>query len=306
MKRISAILLLLLSGIIAQAQTDTTYWNKGGQVGVNVNQSTLQNWAAGGTSSVSGSTFLSLIADYKKDRQFWKNSLDLGYGLIQEEGRDAQKTEDKIVFISNYGRQLAKEKGKWFASALVDFRTQFYRGYEIDEEDESRKLISNFVAPAYLTTSLGLDWSPTDYLTVKFGLLTSKMTFVNDDSLSAQGAYGVDPNEKFRFEGGGMLGVNFNKEVLENVQYISNLVLFSNYAEHPDRIDVNWENTLNMKVNSFLTVNIFNQIIYDYDVKFDVVDDVTGELIDQEEKIQFKNILGLGLSYKFGGARGKK
>jgi hypothetical protein len=135
------------------------------------------------------------------------------------------------------------------------------------------------------------------------------MTFVNDQILADAGAYGVDPRDgdvagkKFRSEFGGTFVANFNKEIFENTTLTSNLLLFANYIESPLRVDVNWENTLNMKINNFLTANIYNQLIYDYDIQFDVLD-ADGNVTGTEDKVQFKNILGLGLAYNFGGQRG--
>ncbi|WP_109831678.1 DUF3078 domain-containing protein [Reichenbachiella versicolor] len=299
MRTIPLILTLLISVSTVYAQTDTTYWNTGGNIGINFNQSTLSNWSAGGTSSVSGTGVMFLLADYAKSRVYWNNSLDLGYGLLKEEGQGTRKTEDKIVLVSNYGAQLSPQNDKWFFSALLDFRTQFTDGFSTDNPDS---VISKFAAPAYLLTSIGLDYKPFSFLSFKFGLVSSKMTFVNDQTLADRGAFGVDEGKMFRGEFGGTFAANFNKEIFENTTFTSNLVLFSNYVENPDKIDVNWENTLVMKINSFLTANLYNQLIYDYDIKFDVTDE-QGNVV-QEERVQFKNILGLGISYKFGGQRG--
>ena len=284
---------------VAIAQTDTTYWKKGGSLGLNFNQATLSNWAAGGASSVSGAGYLTVIADYAKGDTYWKNSFEIGYGLLKEKGRAQQKTEDKIILTSSYGKQLSQSNDKWFYSASLDFRTQFAEGFADGDNDQ---YISRFLAPAYLLTSAGFNWKPSEYFSVKFGVLSGKMTIVNDDTLAARGAFGVDPGEKIRMELGGTITANFNKEIFENGQFISNLILFSNYLEYPERIDVNWENTLNMKINSVLSANLYNQLIYDYDIRFDVVGE-NGE-ITTEDRVQFKNILGLGLTYKFGGSRG--
>ncbi len=298
---------LILSTFFSYSQTDTTYWNKGGKIGVNFNQSTLSNWAAGGSSSVSGGAYFSQFFDYLKGRSKWNTSLELGYGLIKEEGTPQRKTDDKIILSSSYGYQLSANDTKWFMSALLDFRTQFDEGFDSEEPD---KLISNFMAPAYLLSTIGIEWKPTNYFSMGIGPLSSKYTFVFDQTLADAGAYGVDPGKNIRAELGGTVAATFDKEIFENVQLKSNLMLFSNYMKNPDKIDVNWENTINMKINSVLSANLFNQLIYDYDVRFDVVDDAGTPILDgngdpvTEDKVQFKNILGIGISYKFGGVRG--
>lgn len=299
MKLTKLIFLYLALPIAAVAQTDTTYWNVGGNLGANFNQSTLTNWAAGGANSVAGAAYANFIFDYAKDRAVWQNTVELGYGFIQESGEEQRKADDKIVLNSSYGYKLSPTSDTWKLNALLDFRTQFAEGFNDDDYDN---YISKFMAPAYLLASLGIDYNPVEYFSVKFGPLSSKMTIVMDDSLSSIGAFGVDPGDEIRLELGGLLTARFQKEIFTNGTLTSNLQLFTNYLDHPDRIDVNWENNLVMRINNFLSANIYNQLIYDYDVKFEKLD-ADGNLIDLEERVQFKNILGLGLTVTFGGVR---
>ncbi|MFY0625210.1 MAG: DUF3078 domain-containing protein [Reichenbachiella sp.] len=307
MKKSFLLAIFLLLFFSSFAQTDTTYWNKGGNIGITFNQSTLSNWAAGGTSSISGGAFFTQFFDYLKGRTKWNNSIELGYGLIKENDLPQRKTDDKIILTSSYGYQLSSSDEKWYLSTLLDFRTQFYEGFDADEPD---KLISNFMAPAYLLATVGIEWKPTSYFTMGLGPVSAKWTFVYNDELSARGEYGVEPGENLRSEFGGTFAAAFDKEIFDNVQFKSKLLLFSNYLENPDKIDVNWENTVNMKINDVLSANLFNQLIYDYDVKFDQLDDAGNPIVDpegnplQEDRVQFKNILGIGISYKFGGTRG--
>ena len=300
MKKIVLLFILALP-LGAMAQSDTTYWNKGGGLGLNFNQATLSNWAAGGNNSISGAGYFNVFFDYKKDRVIWNNSLDMGMGFIKNEGEEERKADDRFVFISNYGKRF-KAKDYWYFSAALDFRTQLAKGYGTDENQTG--YISKFLAPAYMLASIGLDWKPNDFFNVSFGLASGKFTFVNDKKLSDAGAFGVDEGSKSRSELGGTIKANLNKEIMKNVQYKSSLILFSNYLENADKIDVNWENTITMKINDILSANIYNQLIYDYDVKFYDTDLTGADILETEsEKWQFKNIIALGLTVKFGGVR---
>lgn len=307
MKRI--LLLFLFTPVALFAQDGATtitdslevpkYWNIGGSAGVNFNQSTLVDWAAGGASSISGATYVNIIFDYENDRTDWQNSIELGYGLIKEEDKPQRKSDDKIVLSSALSYKLSPNTKKWFWTALLDFRTQFDYGYT---GDNFTNHISKFMAPGYLITSTGILWKPKKFFRMKLGPASTKMTFVHDDSLANIGAFGVDPGEKFRLEIGAILKASFDKEIFKNGHLTSNIILFSNYMDQPEKIDINWENTLVMKINNALSANIYNQLIYDYDVKFDKEEG--GIVIGQEDRVQFKNILGLGLTFKFGGSRG--
>lgn len=306
--------LLIISPMLTfgQSKKDTTYWNKGGGVGLTFNQASLTNWAAGGVSSISGGAYLNYFFDYKKENMTWENTLDLGYGMIREEGEDVQKSDDKIIFISKFGHKVGKSD-EFFYSALVDFRTQFAPGFTTEDPREE---ISRFLAPGYLIISLGIDYKPNEFFSASFGPLSSKMTFVNDQRLADLGSFGVDAAEvdangnviqgtgkNFRGEFGGTFSAHFNKEIIKNVTYTSNLLLFSNYVENPDKIDVNWENTISMKINSVLSARFYLQTLYDYDIKFEEYDEA-GTLISSEDRWQWKSILSIGLAYNFGGTRG--
>jgi hypothetical protein len=75
--------------------------------------------------------------------------------------------------------------------------------------------------------------------------------------------------------------------------------LFKNYTTLPsgnafEQIDLNWQNTLNMKVNKYISVVIINQVIWDYDV------DINSSLEGTQRNWQLKNFFGVGFSAKFG------
>jgi hypothetical protein len=122
---------------------------------------------------------------------------------------------------------------------------------------------------------------------------------VNDDALSAAGAFGVKPGEKSRGEFGSYLTAQFKKDIMENVNFESKIQLFSNYTQNPEYIDVNWENALLMKINKYLSASLINQLIYDEDIDIPTFDE-DGNQIGAGPKVQFKNIFGVGFTYKFG------
>jgi hypothetical protein len=130
------------------------------------------------------------------------------------------------------------------------------------------------------------------------GPLSGKVTVVRDDSLSTQGAYGVEAGENVRYEFGGSMKAVFQKEIFKNVTFNTKLDLFSNYIKNPEKVDISWEVMINMKINEFLSANLHTHLMWDDDIKFAVVDDA-GIITGKESKVQFKEVFGVGLSYKF-------
>ena len=92
-----------------QSADTTQGWKKGGVFAVNLAQTSLKNWAAGGQNSVAINGMFSVFANMKKDKSVWDNSLDLGYGLLKQgKNSDFMKTDDKIDFLSKYGRRHSR------------------------------------------------------------------------------------------------------------------------------------------------------------------------------------------------------
>ncbi len=289
----------------------TSGWKTGGMVSLNLSQSSFTNWSAGGLNSLGINGLLSGFANYHKGNSTWDNMLDIGYGLLRQ-GDNAQfiKTDDKIDFSSKFGQLASKS---WYYAAVLNFKTQMTNGYKYPNDSVA---ISRLFAPAYLIGAIGMDFKPSPKITAFIAPFTSKTTFVLDDDLSNLGAFGVTPavydgsllrtpGQKVRSEFGGYLRVVYNQTFFKDksVSVLSKLDLFSNYLHNPQNIDVNWESIFSFKVNKYISATITTQLIYDDDIiiKVDrnddgVVDDADGA---GGPRIQFKEILGIGFSYKF-------
>ena len=95
-------------------------------------------------------------------------------------------------------------------------------------------------------------------------------------------------------------------DIAKNVNLLTRIDLFSNYIENPQNIDVNWETVLTLKINDWLSTTITTQLIYDDDIKLNVVEPVFddgGVLITPGSagvpRTQFREVFALGLSFKF-------
>lgn len=286
-------LTLSVFGQNSQIAKKDTNWTKGGLVSFNFSQVALSNWAGGGQSSVAVNGFLNVFANYKKGIHSWENSLDLGYGIVQQGNADFRKSDDKIDFTSKYGRQASKV---WYYTGLVNFKSQFAPGYNFPNDSVK---ISNLLAPAYVLASIGMDYKPNEVFSAYISPVTAKFTIVNDDDLNSIGAFGVENNEVLRTEVGGYIRAQFKKDLIENVNLQSRIELFSNYANNPENIDVNWETIIAMKVNKFITANISATVIYDDDIDISIDNNDDGVIDKVGPRTQFKEVLSIGLSYKF-------
>jgi hypothetical protein len=275
-------------------------WTFQGSSTINTSQSQFSNWQGGGQNSISLSTMLNMSLSYASETFTWESTLDAGYGLMLQ-GTSGKwfKNDDRFEITTKIGKKASKS---WYYTALLTPSTQFQPGY-MSEFDTVP--ISKFFAPGYVVGSLGFDFNPSTKLSVFLGPVTSKNTFVLDQNLADQGAYGVEaakydyftgeiisPGKKHRSETGGYMRVVYNEpRIVKNIGLQSKLELFSNYLYNPGNIDVDFENTFTLRVNEYISTTMILHFIYDDDIQIalDPLATRTGP------RLQFKEVLAVGL-----------
>lgn len=276
---------MLLTAASVFAQKDTTYWTKDGLASMAYSQTGLTNWQKGGDNSYAISSLLNYNINYKKAKHSWDNAFQFAYGVMST-NKTMRKADDKIDISSKYGYAASE---KWNYAFNTNFKSQFDDGFKY-ADDGTKSLISAFMAPANLMVSLGMDYKPGKHLSVFISPLASKSIFVLNDSLSAKGAYGVDPGANTRSEfGASAKAVYEHKTFLKNVGVMTKLELYSNYLDNPQNIDINWEVLLVLTINEYLSATVNTQLVYDDNTVIDGVN----------SKVQFKELVGVGLAYKF-------
>lgn len=280
-------------------------WKKGAALNINAQQVSLTNWVGGGQNSISLGGNAVLTANYKKNKTTWDNSLILQYGIVKQgTNKKWWKNDDIHQFTSKFGQTAFKN---WNYTTLLDFKTQFSPGFNYPNDSV---MISDILAPGYGILALGLDWKPKPWVTLLIAPVTGKFTVVNNQMLADAGAFGVEKAEldsagkvirhgkKLRTELGGFLKLQLKKEIMKNVNFETNLELFSNYLQKPQNIDVMWTTITTFKINKLLTAVLNTHLIYDDDV--DVPVDRNGDDVKEGAgpRVQFKQVFGLGFAYK--------
>ena len=293
MKRLFLIVLLGLSVISVKAQDDKEElidgkWNLKGVTGLNMSQTAVKNWSAGGENALAGNIYLNGSLIRKSGNWLWTNTLALDYGLTRTDSKGVQKVSDKIEFATELGYKATE---KWYYTIMGDLKTQFYKGYNYPDKSQ---YISKFFAPAYSNISAGMQYRPNNNYMVYFSPVAGKLTFVEDDYLSSIGAFGVDQGDKFKAEFGAYLKARAEKTLMENVNIISTIDFFTAYDKTFGNVDINWDLMISMKINRFLSATINTTLKYDDDVRS--VDDDGNP---RGPRVQFKEMLGIGVAYNF-------
>ena len=292
---------LLLSSVAVFAQEDQTNdgvaqdptaapteeapaprWTKGGNASLMFSQAAFNHdWTGGGTNNVAASLAVSYAFNYKKDKWAWDNNVFVDYGITKLEGDDySRKTTDRFEVNSVLGYQL--NNPQWYYSFFLNFKTQMTDGYKY--ESTGRTLINQMLSPGYLQFGPGMLWKKSDNLKVNLAPATSKITTAKSRWTETGPFYGVEQGKNIRYELGFYLNGYAKVDVWENVSIENILSLYSNYLDKPQNVDLDYTANVVMKVNKFLSANFTFQAIYDDDAA---------------RAFQIRELLGLGLSYKF-------
>lgn len=291
----TAVCLLLLLGAGAMYAQDTTAvkpadttkaWTTKGNFSFLFNQSTFDNWVAGGENNISGNIGVNYDFNYKKDDWAWDNKIIASYGLVKTRTSSfAKKTDDRLEINSLLGK---KWTGNWYYSFFLNFRTQFTKGYQYDKDVngvEIRTEYTDFMSPGYLSFGPGVAWKKSDELKFNLSPAASKITFVDADRTLPDDAYfGVEEGKSMRYELGANFSGYYKFVLLANVSVENILNLYSNYLEDPQNVDLDYQVNVVLKVNKWLTTNIMFQTIYD-DNAF--------------EGFQIRQVFGVAINYGF-------
>ena len=293
MKRIYLMMLFATLAMIVSAQTDDKGYKEGawvlkGVTGINMSQTAMTNWSAGGENSIAGNAYLNGALTHKSGNWLWVTNLVLDYGLSKTKSQGMRKSSDKIGLSTQLGYAATKV---WYYTFMADLNTQFAKGYNYPDKSH---YISNFFAPAYSNVALGMEYRPKSNYSIFLSPVSTKMTFVSDDYLSDLGSFGVDPGDHFKIEAGAFLKARAELPVMENVNLITTADFFTPYNKDFGNVDVNWDVLISMKINKVLSATLNMTLKYDNDVKT-----FNDEGVERGPKVQFKEILGIGLAYNF-------
>ena len=284
-------------------------WKGFNRASLDISEVAFVNWNAGGSNSISGLFGLETGRTYKKGHMVWENRIATRIGLNKQQEQKIRKTDDLLELNSRFG--FRKDTiSNWYYSANFSFKTQFANGYNYANSDSEP--ISRFMAPAYLFLGVGTVYGEhIEEFSAYMSPLTLKSTFVLDQDLANAGSFGVTPAEyddegnllvegrNYRREFGILLTSGYESEIMENISVRSELSLYTDYLNDFGNVDVDWQMNFRFIVNDFVKASLGSHLKYDNDIKIINEDMETEEKEVSGAKVQWKQILGLGVSIDF-------
>lgn len=272
------------------------YWTYYSEVEIAMSQGKLANWASGGENSLSLLSNLRYFWNYNRNRTSWENWMHYRFGFMKNGSEDIRKNEDRFELNSKVGQRAFKH---WYYTAQFNILTQLFNSYDYPK-DKPKKLVANFMSPAYFTLSLGMDFKPSNNFSLMISPIAGKWNFVRDTTKIEAKRYGItESGKRFKREAGAQLNMisktnnlfkilNINSELKVFMSYEKKDKYINEGKEDEERkhipLTANWKLTLNFKINYFMSASVYTETIYDE---------------NYSRKLQFKENLNLGIKFRF-------
>lgn len=266
--------------------TKPNFWTFGADASLQFTQNYFSdNWYKGGESSYSFLASATLTANYNNKQKIkFENTLELELGLQATESdtvNNFNTTSDLIRYTGKLGIQASK---KWYYSLQLLAYTQFMRGTESNDETT----YSDFMSPFTLNIGVGLDYTVDackSKLTgsVNLSFFSFNFVYVDRDALTSDNGISGDHHTLEEF--GSQITTSLTWKFNDNIKWQTRLYYFTDY----ESTLFEWENTLTLSINKYISAKIF---IYP---RFDDSDTTDGGW----DYWQRKEYSSVGVSYSF-------
>ena len=262
------------------------FWTFKGDYAVQFLQNYISgNWHKGGESNYSALASATMEANYNnKQKVKWDNKLEMKVGFMTSRSdslHEFKTSEDLIRYTGRFDRQAHKQ---WYYSLQVLAYTQFMRGLK----DNDKKTYSDFMSPFTLNVSLGMDYfveTKNKKLKGVIHLAPLAFNFKYVDRKNLAEANGIKTDHRTIEDFGTQTTIELEwKPIVDLLSWKTRFYAYTTYH----KLLVEWENTISLKVNNYLSTNLFLYPRFDDSVK---------PIEPGHTLLQFKEYFSFGFSY---------
>lgn len=265
------------------------FWKYKGDANLQFMQNYVtDNWYKGGESNQAAVGSVTLEANYdNKSKWKWDNKLEMKLGFQTSPSDTVNKfktNEDLIRYTGKVGLQAAN---RWYYTLQMLAYTQFYHGLK----SNNTKVFSDFMSPFNLSVGLGMDYKVQALGnkltgTINMSPLAVNYRYVDRADLAKNFGVKVDEGHTHSLtDFGSQLTASLTWNVNDVLSWKTRVYGFTSYH----RSEVEWENTLTLRVSKYISANLFLFPRFDDANKRD----------DDLGYWQFKEYSSLGFSYNF-------
>lgn len=243
-----------------------------------------ENWYKGGESTNALLSGLVLEANFDdRQRLEFENKLEMKLGFVTAPSDTVHKYKTNADLLRLNSKLGVKAFKNWYYTLAAEFKTQFFANYKTNTND----MISNFLSPAQLDVTLGMDFKQNKQ-NYSLSLLTSPLAYtfmyISNDKIVDPGSFNVDPGHKTANLFGSKFTGNLTWKIIPRIVWESKLEYFTTY----DTVIASWENTFNFVLNRYLSTKLFVHARYDDGVTLTE---------DNRSYFQLQEQLSFGLNY---------
>lgn len=306
MKKCYSFVFFLFTFTFAWTQTpapaDTIQgWQTGAGVGFDFTQLFQLNPRQGaGQNRLGFGGATNAFAKYRKERLAWDNLANWQFGLQRlGSGIIAQGTLEKIPFqkaidefrLNSKIGYKATDTSKFFYTTDFSLFSQIVPTYTDaslpgnfpEALSDTSTLLSRFFSPATITLSAGMDYKPSSKVSFYYSPIGAKFIIVADDVIAATGVHGnpvtkdadgdIIDFKNVDAQLGSLMRINYSSSYFDKrLTITSGLLLFSNYLQNPQNIDIDWTNEAALKVIKNLQLSLLVNLFYDDDILVQITD----------------------------------
>lgn len=266
-------------------------WKFRSAIGIDLGQlANINPYVGAGANRLGIGGALGFTAKYTKNRISWKNDLminlstqRIGSGTIAS-GSDKKLPFEKALDIaslsSNIGYKLGA-KSHWSYSADFLMITQLLGSHvdsaskkiylsEVKEGNYNTSLLSKLFSPANISFALGMKYQKDPKWYVFLSPVALKMIYIADQNIANLGVHGTALKEgsatefeKLGYGAGSMVRAGYANTYFKRLNYTTELVLFSDYLDKPQNVDVTWFNSFGLELFKGLNLQFRTDVFYD-------------------------------------------
>ncbi len=262
-------------------------WISSLQSSIQISQTYVsENWYQGGTSNInliSDQVYRLNYKDPKGNIVFentaqWK--LNIG-NAPNDTMRSYNISEDLFRIDSKFGYKAFKQ---FYYSASIFFKTQVFNHFKRNTKDKE----SSFLSPGEFSVNIGMTHNYTSKNNeLKTSLALSPLSYNLKTCINSQineTRFGIEEGKKTINKIGSSFDATLRWTFMRNMEFHTRLYYFTSY----ERVQIDWENTLNFILNRYFSTRIEFKMRYD--------DSVAPN--SKGSFIQMKELLSFGLFFR--------
>ena len=268
------------------------YWIYNGEHSFQLSQSYFSpNWHKGGTSNVNIVNNHILRMNYRKNKVRFNNSFEWRLSVFTAPDDTIRKFrigDDLLRYYGDFGVDAFNKH--WSYSTNLDVRSQLFNNYPTN----SNELRSAFLAPLYVNGGVGLKYNLDNRsekvrhrrvrLDLHLAPLSFNFRYIGNEKVSVA-RYGIEEGQKHTMDLGSTVTANLIYDFNRYISWNSRLKYFTSY----DKVEAEFENTLNMALTNALSTRFFMNLRFDDSVPPD----------PKFNHLQVTQLLSFGLNYKW-------